>query len=304
MCAWWRIAATTSLAALAWPALTYAQGAGADWPDGVAPRDSYVEALTAMQPAWRSTGTASWSDAGHDPWAALPGTPMGWPGFVSGAAVHVWGPLQGRWRFASLVGQPYSAAPGVAATDAGYAPQVPIATEAAFVPVMASYRVGSAYRVAFAWGVVAPSGVRNASASNVWSMKPKGAYTRELSATNMDSSTIVAIGTFSRQAVANYQNGAVGRVEALVMRRSPDGWGFGGVAAALQPYNTITSPLPGHMPNAVDGGGYALGVGPQLNWSTHWMGSGVELQYRWIHEFRAPNGHTDQPMLLSATLHL
>jgi hypothetical protein len=32
------------------------------------------------------------------------------------------------------------------------------------------------------------------------------------------------------------------------------------------------------------------------------MGSNIELRSRWIYEFRGPNGHTDQPIMLTATL--
>lgn len=296
MCAWWRMAATGASVALAWPGLAFAQQD--------APRQADVPSFQAIAP---SADDASW-------FAQAGATQLGWPsvsiaqlgrlGFGTTVAVHPWGSLQGRWRFASLVDPSYAVERSVSITDGRHAPQASVVAETALVPVVASYRLGSAYRIAFSWGVIAPTAPRDGNASGVWAMKPKVAYTRELSAESVDSSTVVAVGTFSRQAVANYQGGAVGRVEALLMRRTSEGWGFGGVAAALQPFNTTPTSLAGRPPNTTDGGGYALGVGPQLNWSTRWKGSGVDFQYRWIHEFRAPNGHTDQPMLLSATVHL
>ncbi|PXV56992.1 hypothetical protein SAMN04487785_109116 [Dyella jiangningensis] len=283
MCAWWRVAAMAAVT-LAWPGLLCAQQEGNRWPTDVSRGDASMGfAAVPAQDAQAS-------------WPSITVAHVGWPGLATTEVVRPWSTLQGRWHFASLVDQSYAA---------DWAAPVPSPiTETTIVPVVASYRLGSSYRIALSWGIVSHSLHADGRAAGVWSMKPRVAYTRELSAESVDSSTIVAVGTFSRQAVANYQNGAVGRIEALVMRRNADGWGFGGVAAAIQPYNTITTPIAGRLPNSTNGGGYALGVGPQLNWSTRWMGSGVDVQYRWIHEFRAPNGHTDQPMLLSATLHL
>lgn len=303
MCTWWRIAATASSVALTWPGLTFAQQDDARRQADVARNETYAGFRAISQPAGDSWWFAQ-AIADHDGWQSVPTAHLGSPGFVADALVLPWGAPQGGWRFASLIDQSYPVGRSVPVIDGPYGPQAFMAAETTIVPVAASYRISSAYRIAFSWGVISPTVRYGGNASSVWAMKPKVAYTRELSAENVDSSTIVAVGTFSREAVANYQNGAVGRVEALVMRHTTDGWGFGGVAAAIQPYNTMSTSLAGRPPNTADGGGYALGVGPQLNWSTRWMGSGVEFQYRWIHEFRAPNGHTDQPMLLSATLHL
>jgi hypothetical protein len=303
MCTWWRIAATAALVALTWPGLTFAQQDDILRQTTVA-RDETYAGSRAMTPSEDDSWWFAQAEPGHDGWQPVHTAQLGWPGFGTTALAHPWGALQGRWRFASLIDQTYAVERSAPVTDGRYGPQATMAAETTFVPVAASYRISSAYRIAFSWGVISPTVRYGANASGVWAMKPKVAYTRELSAENVDSSTIVAVGTFSREAVANYQNGAVGRVEALVMRHTMDGWGFGGVAAAIQPYNTMSTSLAGRPPNTADSGGYALGVGPQLNWSTRWMGSGVEFQYRWIHEFRAPNGHTDQPMLLSATLHL
>jgi hypothetical protein len=300
MCAW-RIAATL-LVTLVWPALTFA------WQDDTRRQADVAQSYpyAALQPtAWHSSGFTQ-TDVGHGDGSSVPTAEIGWPGLTTTVAIHTWGSLRGRWRFASLVDASYALDVGIppADVDMFHASANPSPATMTMVPVIATYRLGSAYRVAFSWGVIAPVSRRDGNASTVWAMRPKVAYTRVLSASNLDSSTIVAVGTFSRQAVANYQGVAMGRIEALVMHRNPNGWGFGGVAAAIQPTNIMSAPWSGHGPNALDGGGFALGVGPQLNWNTRWLGSGVEFQYRWIYEFRAPNGHTDQPMLLSATVHL
>jgi hypothetical protein len=119
-----------------------------------------------------------------------------------------------------------------------------------------------------------------------------------------DTSTIVAVGVFSRTTNAIYQNSAVGRIETLVMRQTTGGWGFGGVAAAIEHY-TLDPTAPSYgVPHSANFNGAGLGVGPQLNWNTRWRGGTIEFRYRWIYEFNGPGGRPIQPMLLSATVHL
>lgn len=225
-----------------------------------------------------------------------------------------WASEPSHWSFSSLGAHSYLATPLPYMLDADLGASLPASDWAqahavTFVPLVATYRFSATDRIAFSLGVsIATSsrqnGARAASTLNVWSIAPKVAFTKVFAGTGVESSTVLAIGTFSRSAVANYQNGAVGRIETLLMQREPGGWSFGGVAAAIEQTNVPNSTLPGHMPNYNSVGGLAIGAGPQLNWSTRWQGSRIELQYRWIYEFRAPNGHYDQPMLLSATLHL
>lgn len=311
MCTWWRIAAT--LMVLAWPALACAQkdDAGRLEGDGA----GYPYASVSQQTPGQALAAAT-SQAGADHASPPPVMTAGWSGLFAAAPIQQWGTSQGRWRFTSLIAESYAVGLPLLAVGRGSPGPAQTAGVVGVVlaPLAASYQIGSSYRVSVSMGLIVPTrrerGVHgDINASDVWAMKPKVAYTRVVSASNADSSVIVAVGSFSRQAVAYYQNGAVGRIEALVMQRSPNGWSYGGVAAALQPLNVspMTPSAAGYQaPNAntSGSGGYALGVGPQLNWSTRWRGTGVDFQYRLLYEFHSPTGHTDQPMLLSATLHL
>ncbi|WP_146745399.1 hypothetical protein [Dyella jiangningensis] len=220
----------------------------------------------------------------------------------------------GRWTFASAVAVP-DTAPLAATTGMPAAWNMPRwsdvddPTVVDFTPFAASYRISATDRVA----VSMQMSMRNqpsrsarliAASANIWTLTPKVAYTKVMPASEADASTVVALGSFSRTAVAGYQNVAVGRIEALVMRRNASGWGYGGVAALIeQPYMDF-NPAAGKPPGTDVNTGLAMGVGPQVSWSSRWLGSGIEFQCRWIYEFRSPNGHADQPMLLSATLHL
>lgn len=310
MCTWWRIAAT--LMVLACPALASAQkdDAGRLEGDGAGYPYASLQQIhgQALPPATNPTAPGYPSPP--------PIMAAGWSGLFAAVPIQQWGSSQGRWHVTSLIAESYAAGlplPALGSGSPGTAQTAGI-VGVVLAPLATSYQFGSSYRVSVSMGLIVPTrrerGMHgDISASDVWAMKPKVAYTRVVSASNADSSLIVAVGSFSRQAVAYYQNGAVGRIEALVMQRSPNGWSYGGVAAALQPLNVapMTAAAAGYQaPNAntSGSGGYALGVGPQLNWSTRWRGTGVDFQYRLLYEFHSPTGHTDQPMLLSATLHL
>jgi hypothetical protein len=309
------IATTTSLAVLAWSGSAFATE-GADGPSSVgSPISPYA---SAASPAWRSNAaydvnawgqTAQNADTTPEV-AAFNATSMS-PQLSS---FQSWGHAWGGWSFGSLVAVPN----GVTSTPADAVATSWTAHQqvgdiggggVALSPIVASYRINQTSRLAFSMGVSVPTvslrgGRYVYNGANVWGVTPKVAYTKVLSSPDAEASTIVAVGTFSRKSVENYQNGAVGRIEAVVMEKNPNGWGFGGVAAAIQQVYNDPTAMPGRSPNYNNMGGLAMGVGPQVSWSTKWMGSSIDLQYRWIYEFSAPNGHADQPMLLSATLHL
>jgi len=220
----------------------------------------------------------------------------------------------GRWTFASAMAMTDTApsAASMAAPAAWDMPRwsdVDDPTVVDFTPFAASYRISATDRIAVSMQMSMTNRQSRtarliAASANIWTLTPKVAYTKVVPSSETDASTVVALGSFSRTAVAGYQNVAVGRIEALVMRRNASGWGYGGVAALIeQPYMDF-NPAAGKPPGTDVNTGLAMGVGPQISWSSRWLGSGIEFQYRWIYEFRSPNGHTDQPMLLSATLHL
>lgn len=246
---------------------------------------------------------------------AQAGIDNGWaPSSLHPVQVSSW--THGRWSVASVI----SASDNAPQASMG---NVPVAWNTqpwnstsdsfapTFTPVVASYRISATDRIALSLvqrgrGNYSSNGRYLGPTNNVWGLVPKVAYTRVVSSPDQDSSTVVAVGSFSHATVANFQGCAVGRIEALMMQKTSSGWGYGGVAAAIEQPNTGPLPLSKRplMLNNDTSTGMALGVGPQISWSSRWLGSGVDFQYRWVYEFRGPNGHTDQPMLLSATLHL
>ncbi|WP_130620792.1 hypothetical protein [Dyella amyloliquefaciens] len=220
----------------------------------------------------------------------------------------------GRWTVASAIAVP-DVTPAPASVSAPTAWDTPHWTDTDdprvvdFTPFAASYRISATDRIAVSLQMsmsTQPSRVARliTASANIWTLTPKVAYTKIVPSSDAGGSTVVAVGSFSRSDTDGYQNVAVGRIEALVMHRNASGWGYGGVAALIQQPYVDFSPAAGSLPGTSMSAGTAMGVGPQLSWSSRWLGSGLELQARWIYEFRSPNGHPDQPMLVSATLHL
>ncbi|RDI99074.1 hypothetical protein DVT68_11370 [Dyella solisilvae] len=231
---------------------------------------------------------------------------------ASSSNLQLSGWSSGRWSFATIMAVPDVAPAAISGT-------VPTAWDhqrwdggdnfdVAVTPLVASYGISPYNHVSLSFGLNVPTNTGRyrrmlARSSTLWTVMPKLAYTQELSSSDRDSSTVVAVGSFSKTAVEGFQ-GTVGRIEAMVMQRNPSGWSYGGVAAAIQQPDTAETYMATRMYGTDSNSGMSLGVGPQISWSSHWLGSGVDFQYRWIYEFKAPNGHTDQPMLLSATVHL
>ena len=305
--------AAVSLVALIWSVPVLAGDGGAD-PQATSSPSTYASRLGQAGPDWAGhAGTMS--DAG----VPAPLAPV--PDAVQAAAefggtwtfpqmndTHVWGAGQQRWSIASLASSAYatplppgieSEALGVNPANANYA--------ASYVPLIASYRISQTDRIAISLGMASTSngyqyGRPTNTSMDVWSIRPRVAYTRVFAGSDVESSTYFAMGVFSQKSNAMYQNGFVGRFESMLVKRTPGGWGIGGVAAAIEQPNSDPGSMPGRGPNYEANNGLALGVGPQISWAHRWMGSNIELRSRWIYEFHGPNGHTDQPIMLTATL--
>lgn len=241
---------------------------------------------TQMSEAWASPAEDDWSARGRD---------------------------AGRWSFASVT-VPFAWSPQALNLESGSLPISPTSgpgggAAAAITQLVAGYHITPNDRIAVSYGVIGTtnnlqSSRRSKAAYNFWTFTPKVAYIKTLPSSDRDTSTIVAVGLFSRTTTAIYQNSAVGRIETLVMRQTTGGWGYGGVAAAIEHY-TLDPTVPSYgMPHNPNFNGAGLGVGPQLNWNTTWRGGTIEFRYRWIYEFNGPGGRPIQPMLLSATVHL
>jgi hypothetical protein len=220
---------------------------------------------------------------------------------------------QGSWTFASPASTSYVPDPASASNEAAIPGNDPVKRSygsfaEASIPVVASYHLDQTKQVAFAIGVpTASRGTQNWRAANggsdVWTSAPKVAYAMVIPASDQQSSTVVAVGAFARRPDAISQYGAVGRVETAVMRQSPNGWGFGGVAALMQGPDQDNGVLGGRPMNYNASSGSSLGLGPQVTWGTRWLGSKVDVQCRWLYESRGPTGHTEEPVLVTANLH-
>jgi hypothetical protein len=179
----------------------------------------------------------------------------------------------------------------------------------ALMPVTASYRVTRADHPSVPYGIPQnDTGHANwhhdYDDPGFWTLTPKLGFAQMVPSADPQSSTVVSVNVFSAHSNLMYVNTATGRIEALLMRQTPNGWGFGGVAAAIEQFSQDPGSFSNRTPYPQSNNGMGLGVGPQVTWGTHWLGGNVQFGYRWIHELHGPGGRTIQPMLLSATVRL
>lgn len=315
MCTLWSAATAAALMAVMIPGAALAADGETNpvTPHGVVNPYTDAQMLYGLGPSVASAAHLLESPAAANTIGPVKALSQTWAFPGSGANWRAWSRDYGRWSFASVT-TPYAWAPYDIGVQAGNAPiNPPFGADGdaavALTQIVASYRITPTDRITVSYGITAPTGSfqsprRNNAAYNFWTFTPKVAYIRALPGSDSDSSTIVAVGMFSRKTNAIYQNSAVGRIETLVMRQNASGWGFGGVAAAIEHYTIDPTAQTYGMPNTGNFDGVGIGVGPQINWNTKWRGGNIEFRYRWIYEFNGPGGRPIQPMLLSATVHL
>jgi hypothetical protein len=219
---------------------------------------------------------------------------------------------QGSWGVASLViGPALPTLDSNGGAPASTQPVQPGATHPAMavIPLAASYHVNQSQRITVAYGMAsANTGSNNwrhdYTNPSFWTFTPKVAFAQVMPSADRQSATVIGVNVFPTSSSQMYENTAVGRVEAMVMRQTSAGWGFGGVAAAIEQFSQDPGTPSRGPPSLQSNDGMGLGVGPQVTWDTRWLGGAVQLRYRWIYELHGPGGHTIQPMLLSASVQL
>ncbi|WP_157971409.1 hypothetical protein [Dyella sp. C9] len=308
MCPRLVFAALLALAATTVSGTTLAGDSGTG---GAAPPAADAQAMATAD--WRSPGIFAGALAGTASHAAEV-APVPLTMLSSPTVWQSWGDPQARWSFASLVIGPAlpsaygSGTPATAASGSGAQANAPHYV-IGVMPLAASYRINQSNRITVAYGMPATNTASgnwrpNNTDPSFWTFTPKVAFAQEVPSADQQSATVFGVNVFSTRSSQMYENTAVGRVEAMVMHQNANGWGFGGVAAAIEQFSEDPG-TPSNKPPSLNGNdGMGLGVGPQVTWDTRWLGGNVQLRYRWIYELHGPGGHTIQPMLLSATVHL
>lgn len=227
----------------------------------------------------------------------------------SATGVYVWPTGQGRWNFASMLTVPYIEPDVTATLQVGNA--TVRRTDSAsnlfdlyFAPVIASYHVSEVEHWSFGAYIYAPTADYDPEklanpGLNVWTVSPGVGYTHLFQKGTLEFSALAALDWYSKNDDTDYKNGVVGRIDALLVKRTASGWGFGGAAGWIEQIEDDSGPTADRL-NGFRG--HSLGIGPVITYGKKWEnGSHLEFQFRYIDEFNVKNRFEGEPLSLTAS---
>lgn len=223
--------------------------------------------------------------------------------------LYVWPTEAGRWNFASMAALPYIDLTASASLQVGPL-QRQVSQNAGdlydfyFAPVIAGFHIDQTRHLSFGLYVFAPTGDyepgRLANPGlNVWTASPTFAYTQLMQKGTLEFSVQGALDWYSRNDDTDYENGVVFRTEALVLKRTASGWGFGAVGGWIQQLEDDK----GATADRLNGfKGRSFGLGPVITYGRKWPGGEhLDLTFRYVDEFSVKNRFEGEPLSLLLT---
>lgn len=212
--------------------------------------------------------------------------------FTPVTVLYIW-PTQGKeWNFASAVSIPLAYIEAEAAVTLGrFTGRVKDDDFGLFdivlVPIVASYHISQTDHVAFNFTVWAPTGeydpdrLANLS-TNTWTFIPGVAYTKIFPEANVELSVAWGLQFDTENTATDYQNGILSDLEATLIKRCKNGFGFGVIGSWIQQLTDDGGPTADRL-NGFRG--QAFGVGPIVTYSTKVGKSHLDFNARYVHEF-------------------
>ncbi|PTR32497.1 hypothetical protein C8J98_10550 [Luteibacter sp. OK325] len=242
------------------------------------------------------------------------GTSLGLEGqfqLLSFTGLYIWKTEPSSWNYASMVTLPF--ANGHLSVDARigrFSGSVHDSNtglfDMAFAPVIASHHFSETQHVSVSLYVYAPTGeykegkLANLTLHN-WTYSPTVGYTQLFQNESLEWSSTAAVDVYTKDYATDYQNGAVFRIDSLLIKRFPSGWGIGAVGGWIEQIEDDTGPTADAL-NGFKGRSFALG--PTGTFKKTWEGGQVEFSFRWLHEFDVKNRLKGNPAMLTASLSL
>jgi hypothetical protein len=223
--------------------------------------------------------------------------------------LYIW-PTQGKeWNFASAVSIPLAYVEVEATVTLG--PRTGRVRgdnfglfDIVLVPIIASYHISQTDHVALNFTVWAPTGeydpdqLANLS-TNTWTFIPGVAYTKIFPASNVELSVSWGLQFDTENRATNYQNGVLSDLEATLIKRCKNDFGFGLIGSWIQQLSDDSGPTADRL-NGFSG--RVFGVGPILTYSTKVGKSNLDFNARWVHEFDNHNRPQGDLFQLSGNL--
>lgn len=226
----------------------------------------------------------------------------------SATGVYIWPTGQGRWNFASMLTAPYILPTATATLDAG-AQQRRVTDSASnwfdlyFAPIIASYHISQVEHVSYGLYVYAPTAKYDPNrlanpGMNVWTFSPSVGYTHLFQKGTLEFSVLGAVDFYSRNDDTDYKNAPVWRLDSMLVKRTPGGWGFGAVGGWIQQLGDDSGPTADRL-NGFKG--RSFGLGPVISYSKKWSGGEhFDLSLRYVTEFSVKNRFEGDPVMLTA----
>lgn len=228
---------------------------------------------------------------------------------MSATGIYIWDTGEGRWNFASMATVPFVYIDVTANVQVG-----PVSGrsedvgnglfDAFFAPVIASYHIDPMRHLSLSMYVYAPTGdyevgkLANPSLNN-WTFSPTVGYTQLFQKGSLEWSTTAAVDFYTKNDDTDYENGAVFRVDSLLVKRFGNGWGFGGAGGWIEQLEDDE----GATADRLNGfKGHSLALGPIVTYAKKWDGGQVEFSARYLTEFDVKNRLEGDPFMLAASI--
>lgn len=225
--------------------------------------------------------------------------------------IYIWDTAPGRWNYASMLTLSHidvrvEALVGLGPAAVRQTDSTSGLYDVLFAPVIASYHISETRHLSLALNVFAPVGEYEAgqlanAGLNVWTTSPSIGYTHLMQGGTLEYSAVAAVDVYSRNDDTDYRNGAVMRVDALMVKRFENGFGLGVVAGAIHQLQDDEGALPDRLEGFK---GRSLALGPVVNYLKRWEGGQMDLSLRWLKEFSVENRFRGDPLMLSASVAL
>jgi len=228
---------------------------------------------------------------------------------LSATGVYIWPTGEGRWNFASMVTAPYimadiNATLGVGAQERQVQDSTSNWFDLYFAPIIASYHISQVEHVSYGLYVYAPTAKYNPDdlanpGMNVWTFSPSVGYTHLFQKGTLEFSVLGAVDFYTRNDDTDYKNAAVWRLDSMLVKRTPSGWGFGAVGGWIQQLGDDSGPTADRL-NGFKG--RSFGLGPVVNYGKKWSGGEhLDLSLRYVSEFSVKNRFEGEPLMLTAS---
>jgi hypothetical protein len=225
---------------------------------------------------------------------------------------YIWNTGKGRWNYASMFTVPYirptaTASLFVGQRSAAVNDRASGLFDLYFAPLIASYHVSEVEHWSFGVYIYAPTadytkGRLANKGLNIWTYSPAVGYTHLYDKGSFEFSALAGVDFYSKNHATDYQNGAVFRLDLLAMKRTPSGWGFGGVIGVIRQLENDDGPTADRL-NGFKGRSY--GAGPALAYKKSFSKeSNIDFTLRWVKEFDVRNRIKGEPLVLNISLAL